>query len=231
MPKTMRYYYHQANYHRSQRFTRRLKHLVIGTSLLVFLSAAVIGFDYVWENLEQSGQKTVTTATSGYYSAPVKVFRSPFFQFQTDNSWSEVTNESQPNVYLYRRARQQFIDHELIIYVNKPQPNLTATRVLPVNLTSSGELLPLKVSKHCSETFKDKEPKSIKIVAVEDVRVLCDPHDPAYNVMLGVQEGGTELKLPRPDKSTVTLIIVYKNLTALPEGSQIEQIAETFQTR
>lgn len=227
----MRYYYHQANYHRAKRFTRRFKHILIGVFLLIMLGAAAIGFDYLWENLQQSGQKTVTTATSDYYSAPVKIFRSPYFQFQTDNSWSEVTSESQTNVYAYRRARQQFIDHELFIYVNKIPPNLAATRTLPVNLTSTGELLPLKVSKHCTDTFEPKAPKSIKVVALDNVSFLCNPHDSAYTVILGVQEAGTELKLPRPDKSTATFVIVYKNLTALPEGSQIEQITETFQTR
>lgn len=227
----MRHYYHQANYHRAQRYLKRFKRVLAALLLVIILIGVGFGVDYAVQNIKEDDQKTITTATSGYYSAPLQIFRTPFFQFQTDDSWNEVTSESRPNTYVYRSLRDKFVEHELTIYVNLPKPDIAATRVLPVNITSGGELLPLKISEHCSAAFKPGETKSIKTIQMDGVIFKCDPHDSTYKVLVGLQHGSTQLALKRPDSSEATFTIVYSNITALPEGSQLEQITQTFQTR
>jgi hypothetical protein len=227
----MKRYYHQSNYSRHQRTIQRLKITLLVVFGIALLGGLALGVDYYRHQFSQKNQKATTTETNGYYSAPVQIFRTPYFQFQTDNSWSEITNESQSNVFVYRGMSQHLVEHELTVYVNIPLENLTATHVLPVNLSSTGQLLSLPVSDKCEKAFKGTETKTIKSVIMHEVTFVCDPHDSSYRVVVGTVKGGPHMKLHRPDGTTATYTIVYRNITALPDASQLQQIVNSFQTR
>ncbi len=226
----MSHYYHQPN----QQARRRIgwvKRLLAGLLLTIALGGVMLGVDYARVVLHERDQKTTTSQTLSYYSAPLKIFHAPYFQFQTDPSWVEVTTDPKANPHVYRRLRDHFVEHELSIYVNADTSSLTANHVLPVNVTATGELLPLSVSEHCVEAFKPQMTGPIKVISLQGVSFLCDPNDSSYKVIAGLQGGTSVLRLPRPDKTTATYTLLYKNITAQPEGSQLEQLIESFQPR
>lgn len=224
-------HYHNETYHHQVRFIKRARRLVGALIILALITAAVIGIDSLIQDQESSVPSQSTLAQTATYSPQVNIFRTPYFQFQTGGTWSEVANQTNPNTYIYRSLRGALIEHELTIYVNRPEENIGATYVLPVNTTSSGELLPLQVSEHCSKAVAGQANSGPQVVTVERVRLYCLADSTHYTVVVGTVDGTPNLVLSRPDGSTARYNIEYRNLTASPEVTHLYQIVDSFQTR
>lgn len=223
-------YNQQLNYQRRKRFLFRVR-----IFLLLLLIAAIATGTYTYYAVvsrQSSNTQSTTTSqeTSGYFASSIQIFRSPYFQFQADKTWAEVPTESTSSKFVYRSLRANLVEHDLTIYVNEVPPALAATRVLPVNLKGDSEFLPLTVSDHClkaagASTATDRE------ITLDNVRMLCNSDSTNYTVMIGHAGGSTVLNLLRPDGTSAKYSILYNNLKATPDASQIIQIASSFQAR
>jgi hypothetical protein len=199
--------------------------IVIGIGIAVFVASTKD------KNINQRDQAS-SSSTTGYYAANVQIFRTPYFQFQTDKSWSEATNESKDGKYVYRSIRNSLIKHEFIVYVGKATPaSKPVTRVLPVSIASENTLKANEISDHCSNALPPGQKGGIKVVTYKSVTFDCFADNTQYNVIVGQIGGTPKLSLLRPDGGKETYTIYYSNVTANPESSQLQQIIASFQTR
>lgn len=207
--------------------------LFIATVFLVL--AAAIGY-LIYESRSASNnntdESTTSAPTSSYFAPSVKVFRTPYYQFQANESWKEVPSELTPNKYVYRSLRSTLIEHELTIYINQIPSNLAATHVLPVNLKSSRELSPATVSAHCKESMTPQQiARDIATITKDKVTFSCNADSSVYSVIVGMIDGNTSINLQRPDGSNAVYTIYYRDLRAVPDSSAILPIISTFQSR
>lgn len=224
----MKYHQH-VNHRRRQRIRRRRKIVAFVVIVLVVIGALFVAYEnYQAENFNSEDQ-TTSAATSSYVAPNIEVFRSPYFQFQTNRSWSEDPGSSTGNKYSYRSMRGNLLEHTMTIYVNSAPSDVRASRVLAATLNGNRGLKVEKISDHCGKatTFKD----SSFPVTLEKVPFTCFGDDTRYNVVVGLIGSGTEIKLPRPDGTTVAYTIYYSNVTASPDASQLTEIVNSFQTR
>jgi hypothetical protein len=182
---------------------------------------------------ESANTPTTTTseATSSYFAPSVKIFRSPFFQFQTDQNWAEVPAESTQNKFVYRSLRANLIEHELVIYVNQIPANLVANRVLPVTIKEQKELMPTQVSDHCNKAFGGQPRLGNPSTTIDKVRILCDADSTNYVVLVGAIDGSNTLNMLRPNGTATAYALQYTNLKATGDVAQLVSIVDSFQTR
>lgn len=223
-------YNQQLNFQKRRSFLLRVRLFILCMALLIFAAGAYAYYSVVSRQSSNTNSTSTSRQTSGYFAASVKVFNSSFFQFQADKTWAEVPAESTPTKFVYRSHRANLIEHELTIYVNEIPPALAANRVLPVNLKGDSELLPISVSEHCLKTAGAPTGDN-PVVELDRVKLACDSDSTNYTVLVGLAGGNTVLDLLRPDNTRAKYSIAYSNLKATPDATQLNQIAETFQTR
>ncbi len=224
-------YYNDHSFHKQHRFIKRSYLILLSIVLIVALAALLVYIDNFIRNRGNTKEETTSEVTTSYFAPTTKIFRTEYFQFQANKSWSEAANETTSGKYVYRSMRGSLIEHEVIIYVNREPDKLPVTHVLPVNLkVKRSELLPITISEHCGKEL----PTSQKVdgpITLDEVTFLCSPNDSRYTAMVGVVGGGTDLVLSRPNGSEAKYVIYYSNVTATADASQLVQIASTFQTR
>lgn len=147
--------YHSETYHHQVRFIKRVRRVLFVLLIIILLVGMAIGIDSLLQDQESSLPSQSTQSNIVSYAPKVKIFRNQYFQFQTDDSWSEIVDKTAPNTYTYRSLRGSLIEHQLKIYVDILPEKINATYVLPVNTTSNGELLPLTISEHCKKALPD----------------------------------------------------------------------------
>lgn len=224
----MRYNQH-FNYRKRKRFLHHLRLVFILFVLFVIAAGAYILRDNLASSNFNPSEQTTSSQTTSYVAPSVRVFRSPYFQFQANRTWTEDSNSSHNGRYVYKSFRSGLIEHELIIYVNNPPGDLSVTRVLAALPSGNYGLKPLKVSEHCGKSFNFSG--SQRTVNLEQVTFNCFRDDTRYTVLVGVPGGTTNISLPRPDGSSAAYTIYYSNVTATPDSVQIEEIMNSFQTR
>jgi hypothetical protein len=223
-------YNNHLNYQDRRHFLFKVRLVFFCILIIGLLAAVYMYFTVVVQRESNTEDVTTSGQTNSYFAPSVNIFRSPYFQFQAGNTWVEVPTESTPNKFVYRSLRSNLIEHELVVYVNQIPADLSANRVLPVNIKSGGELLPISVSEHClkaagAQSMQDKE------VLMDRVKFLCDSDSTNYTVLAGMVDGTSTIQLPRPDGTTASYVIRYTNLKATPESSQLIQITDSFQSR
>ena len=224
------------NNHLNYRDRRRYLFKVRIIMLFIFLSlSAIIGFIYysvIRDESSNTAASTTSQATSSYFAPSINIFRTPYYQFQADDTWAEVANESTANKFVYRSLRQNLIEHELVVYVDQIPANLEANRVLPVALVSGEtELAPSSVSGHCSSVINPSVRSSRQEVVIEGVRINCDADSTDYSVFAGVTGGDIRVPLKRTTGVEARYTLIYKNLKATQDANQFSDILASFQSR
>ena len=202
-----------------------------------------IALDWVWTNVK-SGQTVVSKDSSAtVQAAQINIFKTPYYRFQADSSWREVTDELSQSVnsqsdfhqYLYRSFDKNFIEHELWVTVNMPESYQLArhnvpTRVIPVRVESDGSITQLdSVSGPCVEALPEGSTDvSPQIVLQKDVSYFCNPNqNNDYTVIAGIPSGTERLPV-NVNSDQITITITYRNVTPIPESSMFERILSTF---
>jgi hypothetical protein len=224
-------YNNQVNLEKRKQFVVRARLLFLLIFIILALVASYFYYAVKWREESNTTETTTSETSNGYFAPSVKIFRSPFFQFQTDNTWSEVPAESTASKYVYRSLRAKLIEHELIIYVNQIPPTLAANRALPVNATSDARLLPISVTDHCIKATGGNSTIRDLPVTIERVKLPCDSDSTNYTVLVGLIDGTTTIPLKRSDGTTAQYAFLYSNQRATPEGGQIVEIMTSFQAR
>lgn len=224
-------YDHQISSHKKHRFLKRSAVLSIVLLLLATIIFGLIRVDSYFRDRKNTPDNTTTRQTTSFYDTKDQIYRTGYFQFQTKNSWVEIQNESSQAKYVYRNLSGSIIEEELVIYVNNIPANLAATRVLPVSLNDKQQFEVGKVSEHCVKSLGGATSSQNQKISLRGVKMLCDSDSTLYEVLVGPKGGTTNLALARPDRTSATYAIFYRNVKATPNPEQLYQIISSFQTR
>lgn len=217
------------------------------TLVLVFLGTSYVGVDWFLNNLNSAKTVVGRESSATVQSAQINIFRTPYFQFQVDSSWREVTNEltlrnvGQSKQYLYRSYNKNFIEHELWITVNLPEDydverHNIPTRVLPVRVEADGTFTQIgEVSKPCVDVEPKEKPNLDPHVVVQsDVEYYCNPNQVNdYIVTVGIPGGTNRLPMPHVEGEASTKAIIgitYRNTTPMPSPSVFERAVRDFKS-
>jgi len=226
----MKYDYHESS-HRKKKFLKRIYIAVMVVLLLVILAGAVIKVDSLLNKEKNTPDATTSSITTSYFAPSTQIFRTKYFQFQTNKNWSESPADSSDHKFVYRSMRNNLIEHELDVYVQQIPANLSATMLMPITTTNGNqEIVPGTVSKHCREKAGAMTAAD-KIVNFSGIDMLCDVDNTQYKVIVGKKGEGTKITLTRPNKEKLQYTIYYMNVTAKPEAQQLVEILNSFQTR
>lgn len=228
-------YKYNTSYHQKSRKAHRVGVMAFIVSSVVVVIIAIIAVDLV----RQVFSKQAPTSQATYSSVQgdsVNLFRSPYFQFQVNDSWKEANTESHDGHYVYRSYKNGLVERDLTIDINNTKPETLAlvrtTHVLPVSIDVSGRLIPQGDSgEHCSTLMPKNAPALPTQVTQHQVRFVCTPDAVLYQVVVGVVGGGTNMTLPRPNGSKAVYTITYRDLTVRPTDAQLRSIVQSFQPR
>lgn len=238
----MAYHHHVNTHHRIKR-SRRVIRSVQAFVLLVFVVGAYIGVDWLLTNINSAKTVVSSESSATVQSAKINIFQTPYYRFQADSSWREVTDEllSRGNEgfeqYLYRSFDKNFIEHELWVAVNLPenyalQRHNIPTRVIPVQVEGGGTLTQVdSVSDPCgvelAEVDKNQEPH---IIIQKEVQYLCNLNAVNdYTVVAGIPGGTNRLPMPHAGE-IINITLTYRNITATPDSRQFNSILSTFKS-
>ncbi|MGI9028334.1 MAG: hypothetical protein ACR2FM_05870 [Candidatus Saccharimonadales bacterium] len=224
----MKYNTH-SNYLRRKRLIKRL--LFLGVAIV--LIGGYFGGKYIINTYFQ--EETIITEAPiknvGYFEPSTQIFSSPYFQLQATKNWAQDINASTANKYIYRSYDGPLIERELTIYVNNIPDDIVVTRVLPALVDSGSKSLTLSpTSEHCGKGITDKK-QLTQTLTVSGVTFKCNVDDNNFTVLVGKAGGTTSFDLLRPDGTTAKYAIYYRDVTAKPSSTELEQMLKTFQTR
>ncbi|NBU33135.1 hypothetical protein EB118_01495 [bacterium] len=173
---------------------------------------------------------------SSVQGVSVNNFKTEYFQFQTDSTWSAVASESTKTHFVYRSFKGPLVQHDLSIDVNdfkeEVLQNIRTNRVLPVEVDSTGKLnIISSAGEHCKTALPKGAPTLPFSVVQKQVSFVCNPDSVLYEVRIGVVNGTTRMQLPRPDGTKALYSITYRNLKYSPDDVMLQNVIETFQTR
>lgn len=224
-------YHHQISLHRRRKYLKRVYIFFIILAVIAGLIVLAIRVDSYLRNSANTQEATTTEQKSTYFTSGNKIFTTDYFYFQAPKNWVEISSESTDAKFVYRGLNDPIVDDELIIYVNDIPGNLSATRLLPVNLRAGGqELSSGSLSDHCKEASSDDNIDE-KVVTYKKVTLNCDIDNTQFNVLVGEVGGSTRVTLNRPDGSSADYSILYRNVEAVADASDLVQIMQSFQTR
>lgn len=224
-------YHHKISLHRRKRYLKKIYLLFIVIAVIIGLIIFAIRIDNFLQERLNTDDSTTTQKTSAYFASSNKIFTTDYFQIQAPKNWVEIPSESTDTKFVFRGMNEPIVEDELIIYVNKIPGDLTATRLLPVELSGNAQKLSSgSVSSHCNAA-SDNDNIDEKIVKFKKVVINCDIDNTQFNVLVGLVGGSTRMSLTRPDGSTAEYSILYRNVQAVPDASALLQIMQSFQTR
>lgn len=230
-------YHHDDSLHTHQVRTKRARRIATVAVVLLLLGVGIIGVDWIISKINSSNTVVSSSANATVQSANINIFQSPYFRFQANESWREVTDQfSNPeNEYIYRSYENGLIKHELWITVDKKKTYVLEkhypTRVLPVSIVDGNRLSLLgPASDRCIKALPKEDSTFLDphVVKQSGVSYFCHPNSTAYNVTVGVPGETNQLSMERTDGSKLPVTIIYKNVTATPDERQLNQILKTF---
>jgi hypothetical protein len=227
-------YKYNTSYHHKSRKAKRTTVVATVVSLLVVIAIGLIGADIFYQAYHKQAPTSQPTYSS-VQGASVNLFRTEYFQFQTNNTWKEVPSETKKDHFVYASFNGPLVEHDLTIDINKPQDipaNVHTTHVMPVQIESTGRLSIIAgAGEHCKTLMpKDSRPFPT-LVTQKQVSFYCAVDNVLYEVKVGVVGGTTNMVMTRPDGTKATYTITYRNLQFTPSDTMLRSIVETFQAR
>lgn len=223
-------YYRDINHYVHARYWRRFRIVLLAVLIIGILAITVLSIDIFITKKQNNTPSESTPETTATYNPSVKIHRTAFFQFQTDQSWSFIKNESTDNKFVFRSLRGRLVEHDIAIYVNQ---NISpeASRVLPAELKTDQSLVAGFVSDHCQMSLPKNAVQLSQTANIQGAEFTCDYDAADYSVVVGLRGGKVPFELVRPDGTKVTYAMIYHNLRATWDDAQLRQIVDSFQTR
>ena len=210
------------------RYRRRL--LMAGLLLLAAGGVALA----IYLDLLGADKTTGTPVTGPTYRqtvAGVETFKSSYFKFSDTSKWVFMPADSTANKFTYMNYVAKLPAHAMMVYVNitPASIDLATTRVLPVSIVNGNAFTVGAISEPCGQQYKPADPKRVRPVTLAGTTMLCVPDSPQYTAEVGQTGGDYNLTLKRADGTTARYIIIYHNLTAMPDPGPFLRIMKTFQ--
>ncbi len=235
-------YKHHVNLNHKTKRVKKTRQITQIFVVLILIMSVYVGVDWIITNIRSSRTVVSSESSATVQSAQINIFQSPFFRFQSDSSWREVTDElnlkdqGDTRQYLYRRFDKNFIEHEIWVTVNLPDNyvipiNYIPTRVLPARIESDGSITQIgSVSKPCVDVLpKDNPNLESHTVTQNDIEYFCNPNEVNdYHVTVGVPGATNRLSAMHDSSQKAEVTITYRNITAIPTSSMFENILATF---
>jgi len=223
-------YYRDINHYVHARYWRRIRKVLLAVLIIGLLVASILIIDIFRSKTQNNTPSQSTPETTATYNPSVKIHRTAYFQFQTDQSWSFIKNESNDTKFVFRSLRGRLVEHDITIFVNqKISPE--ASRVLPTELKTDQALVAGFVSDHCQKSLPKNAAQLSQTANIQGAEFTCDYDAADYSVVVGLRGAKVPFELVRPDGSKVTYAILYHNLRAIWDDAQLRQIVDSFQTR
>ncbi len=183
-------YHRGINNHIRIRRARKTIHLVIVILFFLLLALTYAGVDWLI-NRSKSNDVTPSDISSTFIRpSTTKLFRTEYFQFQTDNSWSKIPSVSTSTKFVYRSYNGPLVEHQLVVFVNEALPsNFSATRVLPVEVIKGVFKKVAGVSEHCNNAIPKDKWSGPEVVTYRQVTFKCNVDSNEYTVFVGVIGG------------------------------------------
>lgn len=213
---------HRRRYHHWRRLA-----LMAAAALL----AATGYFLYDLQRLRpQAGQRPVGAAVERQIAGP-KVFTTPYFRFSDSAKWELSAADTTATKFTYLLQVSGVPAHSVTVYINQTpnQDDLATNRVLPVQVAGNRLTPTGGISDNCGRLYAPGDPKRIKAVSLAGTTLLCVPDTAQYLVAVGQVGGDYRLRLKRANGETATYIILYHNLSIMPEPAPFERLVKTFQ--
>jgi hypothetical protein len=159
------------------------------------------------------------------------VFKTEYFQFQTDKKWTFMPKESTSTKFIYRKYNKTLLEHQLTIKVNNDEPLIESTHVLPATITTNGTFQLKALSDHCKTAKSiDKTKNPVQVVHAK-VNMMCKWDSSNFVAVVGLEGGSSKLTMKRTNGQIANYTITYNNVKFSPDGSELMQLLESFQTR
>lgn len=231
-------YKYNSNYHHKSRRAKRTTMFAMFAVALTLGAGIYVGLDVFFQSLRNKSSETKSTYSS-VQGESISLVRTPYFQFQLPANWKEVASESKDNRYVYRSYRNDMIEEELSIEVNRANPILVAnnltSHVLPVTFDKSGGIFSIvsRLKDPCQAVYPDvpgekTKQDNPKIVNQYDVTFACNPGSGFYQVAVGLVNGSEDMSVLRQNGSQVKLNILYRNVTVRLKADALYDIVESF---
>lgn len=224
------YYQHDEN-HRRNKIFKRLKWFLKGGGIALLIALPIV---LVYANLFVAKEPEPVTSSiqESVKESSTKIFRTKFFQFQADDTWSEDADATTDTVFTYRAYRGPLIEQDLRIEINPTQTNIDATRIQAVGLNEDGSFtVTQSMSDHCDSELPEVDKDREQMLTLNDVTFMCDADDTLFDALVGLEGAGPLMRLTRPDGTNAIYTIYYRDLRALPTGTGIREVSRSFQTR
>lgn len=225
----MAYQYDQQFHKRKKRSNRILKAVFV---IVVFIAiiATIVFIDWFINNrLDTNVVGRSSDAT--VQSSSTNIFRTPYFQFQTDDKWSEVES-TEKDKFIYRSFDNQLVTHELIVEVNKGNPtvlgNERVSRVLPVTIDKNRLQTTGPISEHCRELVEDETNRKQQVVSYKEVDFQCNPDSESFLVVVGLIGKNEIIETSTDTGEKRTYKITYRDSTFYPNGRPLGSIINNF---
>lgn len=229
-----RYKYDKSYHHKSRKASHRVVLAAVFTTIVVGVGGYI-----AYDVIRQTFNKQAPVSRANYSSVQgdsINQFSTPYFQFQANDTWKEITSEERTGHYVYRSYKGTLVVRDVQIDVNLPTPVTQAlvrtTHVYPVTIEPTGRLISQgDAGEHCKTLMPKNAPAVPTRVTQQQVSFICTPDASAYQVAVGVVGGTTDMQIPRPSGGKATYSITYRDLTVGPGDAALRSIIESFQTR
>lgn len=218
---------------------RKIRVVLRSFFILVFLAMIAVAAYVVYDTFRQSDASTTasdsTTPVTTTIQTDSVLQRTPYFEFYAPRKWRPLSEQTRDGHYVFREMNNQTGGQEIVVEVNQTDTPVMAlvqtTRVLPVIIGDLGELITRDLSDHCNKAVPGGGNRVPQMVTYKKVTFACSLDGRLYNAVVGLEGGTTNIPLERPDGSTATYRISYRNFTANPNSGDLISIVKSFRTR
>lgn len=226
------YRHHINTYHRLKR-ARRIKKLSLVILVIFLFIIGFIIFDWIKNSL--NNETTVGNSSEATVrSASINIFRTPYFQFQTDKTWRAINEASTDNRrYVYRSYEDILVQHELIVEVDSVErevlANTQAAYVLPVEIVTNTLKSVGSISPHCKTIINNENDRKQRYINYKETEFPCNPDSSVFVVVAGLIGGNEVIEYDTASDAKRTLKITYRDSTFSPTGRPLSSIINSFQ--
>ena len=226
-------YKHTVNISNRKIRARKFKRFAIFFTLIFLIGVGVIFVDWILNKLDNKESIVTTESMSSVRAASISVYRTNYYQFQAPEEWVFVSSQSTDKKFVYLKNDGALVTQRLVVIIDRPvldqEADMPLTNVLPVTITSTGRLQPLKVSEHCGESEVGKNSSANQRIVLDSVSFVCSKSSKKYNIVIGEVDGNEALPFDTSSNGNFTVTLIYSDLTAYPNTGDVYNIVETFE--